>query len=128
MNENNQELVQQYITLRDEKEKIKRRYAQDTETVDAAMHNIEIELQKRLTESGTDSMKTKAGSFYITTQTKARVADWQILLGYVKENDAFDLLTKNVSKDAVVQRLNETGEIVPGVDIATFKSVQVRRG
>jgi hypothetical protein len=46
---------------------------------------------------------------------------------FVKENDAYDMLTKGVSKVAIREYMNETKELPPGVNFGTKIEVQVRK-
>lgn len=121
------ELVGFYVDFRDQKEAIKREMADRLAGVTVFMDRIEGRLLELLTESGQDSAKTKYGTAYKKPFLSAKVADWNVLIEYVKKNDAFDLLTKSVAKDAVKARITETGEIVPGVDLVTTQQVGIRR-
>lgn len=121
------DLVGYYVDFRDQKEQIKKEMTQRISAVEVFMDRIEGRLLELLTESGQDSAKTKFGTAYKSPKTSARVADWNVLIGYIKANDAYDLLTKNVSKDAVKARMTETGEVVPGVDLVTIQTVGIRR-
>jgi len=120
-------LVQTYVMLRDEKEQAKREFTEKTAPMDSLLKTLDSKLLLMLDESGQESAKTASGTVYKTTKTSAKVADWNVLIAYVKKHDAYDLLTKNVSKDAVNARVKESGEIVPGVDLVKFVDVGVRR-
>jgi hypothetical protein len=121
------ELVQHYVEFRDQKEQIKREMAERQAPADACMNRIEGRLLELLMESGQDSAKTKYGTAYQKPFTSAKIADWNVFIGYVKKNDAYDLLKKDVAKDALKARLTETGEIVPGVNLVTTNTVGIRR-
>lgn len=121
------ELVGFYVDFRDQIEAIKRELAERTAPLSARMDRIEARLLERLSETGQENAKTTFGTAYKKPFTSTKVADWNVLLDYIKKNDAYDLLTKSVAKDAVKARIEETGEIVPGVDLVTGVSVGVRR-
>lgn len=121
------DLVGYYIDFRDEKERLKRKFTDDQAIPIGFMDRIEARLLTLLTESGQESAKTPFGTAYKANKTAAKVADWNSLIGYVKDNDAYDLLTKGVAKDAVIARIDATGEVVPGVDIIKFVEVNIRR-
>lgn len=120
-------LVQAFIFLRDSKEEIKRVVTEWSSPLDATQKVVGFKLLELLDKGKQESAKTASGTAYIKTSTSARVADWNVLIEFVKKHDAYDLLTKNVSKDAVKARIDETGQIVPGVDISKFRDVGVRR-
>lgn len=121
------ELVGHFVDFRDQKEQLKRRQTDEMEPFNTILEAIENRLLARLQETGQDSAKTKFGTAYKKTGSSTKVADWNVLIDYIKKNDAFDLLVKNVAKEAVKARLDETGELVPGVDIVTFVTAGVRR-
>jgi hypothetical protein len=120
-------LIQAYIVLRDGKEEIKRLMTEFSSPLDSLMKIVNSKLMQVLDETNQESAKTASGTAYKKKSTSAKVADWNVLLEYIKKHDAYDLLTKGVAKDAVKSRIDETGEIVPGVDIVTFIDVGVRR-
>jgi hypothetical protein len=120
-------LVSLYVQLRDAKEEIKRLMTEKQKPIIDLMDSLETKMLGLLDASGMDSAKTSSGTVYRTPKTNAKVADWNVLIAYVVANEAYDLLTKSVAKDAVKSRIEETGEIVPGVDMYTFNTVGVRR-
>jgi hypothetical protein len=121
------ELVGHYVSLRDKKEELKRHRTELESALGSVMDVIAARLGNILDDTGQESAKTKFGTAYKAHKTSAKVADWRVLVDYIKKHDAFDLLTKAVAKDAIKQRIDESGEIVPGVDLVTFTEVQVRR-
>lgn len=120
-------LVQVYISCRDGKEELKRQKAVLEAPLDDLMKTLEGRMMTMLDKTKQESARTAAGTVYKTKKTSAKVADWNILVDYIKKNDAYDLLTKAVSKDAVKARIDAKGEIVPGVDMVTFIEVGVRK-
>jgi hypothetical protein len=120
-------LTATYIQCRDGKEQIKRELTDRQAPLDSLMKLIEGKLLARLEKDNVESVRTSSGTIYKMPKTSAKVADWQVLLEYIKKNDAFDLLVKNVSKDAVKARIEELNEIVPGVDMYTIVNVGIRR-
>lgn len=120
-------LVAAYVMLRDSKEEAKREFTERTAPIDGLMKTASSKLLELLDKSGQEGAKTKHGSVYKVKKLTAKVADWNVLLDFIKKHKAWDLLTHAVSKDAVKSRVDETGEIVPGVDLVTFIDVGVRR-
>lgn len=120
-------LTDLYIQCRDEEEALKRENTDKNTPIKNLKNILEGKLLAMIEASGLESVKTSAGTVYKLPKTSAKVADWQVLLDYIKKNDAFDLLTKNVSKDAVKARIEESNEIVPGVDMYTIITVGIRR-
>lgn len=120
-------LVESYIALRDEKERIQKEFTATKNGITGTMDEIEVEFLKRLEAEGLEGLRTALGTVFKLPKTTARVVDWTAVINWVVENNAFDILTKNVSKDAVVKRINEDNVVVPGVDLYTFQTVGIRR-
>ena len=78
-------------------------------------------------------MKTAHGTAYIAYRESATVADWDVLLGFIKKSEAWDLLERRVSKSAVKDRMEEDRngnyhqEPPPGVNFVRIEGVNVRR-
>lgn len=126
-------LTAKYIELRDRKAKIKK----DAEAAEAELTKIQDAIEDKIKEimhnAGVTSMKTPHGTAYIAYKESATVADWDVLLNYIKENEAYDLLEKRVSKTAVRDRMEEdrhgnyTNPPPPGVNFVRLEGVNVRR-
>jgi len=123
----NDELVQLYIGLRDRRAKRKADFNNADAEDKERQAKIEALLMKKMAESGDEAVRTKAGTAYRTTRTTASMADWDAFLAYVKEHDAWELLTHSVSKDGVSQHLAANDELPPGVNWREEIVVNVRR-
>lgn len=121
-------LVDSYIKLRDKRDAIKKRHAEELAPYGSAMEKIEAILLERLNDAGLEAMKSSEGTVFKTTRTSAKVNSWSKTLEYIKEKDAWELLEARVSKTAVEAIVSETKAGIPGVDIVRETVVQVRRG
>ena len=65
------ELVANYIKLRDKKSLLKKQYDEKVAKVDAVMDKMEAIILKTFQDSGIDSARTDAGTAYISTRTSA---------------------------------------------------------
>jgi hypothetical protein len=63
----------------------------------------------------------------VTSTDFANVADWDAVLTFIKNHDAFDMLEKRVSKTAVRSHMDETGEVPPGITYGTKLGVNIRK-
>ena len=72
-------------------------------------------------------METKHGTAFLTTTDFATVADWDAMLTFVRENDAYDMLEKRVSKTAVRGYIEQTKTVPPGVNYGTRLDVNIRK-
>ena len=121
------EAVELYIKLRDKKSEIsKARKAEEAE-VQVKMDKLEVQLMGALDKLGGEGMRTAAGTAYISSRTSATIADKDSFMGYVKGNLAWDLLEVRVSKLAVDVFATEHGDVPPGVNYRTERTVSIRR-
>jgi hypothetical protein len=120
-------VVGMYIKLRSRKEELEREMKDRIEEVKTKMDKLEAWLQQYLDDTGQTSAKTKEGTVFMTTTDYARVADWDAILDFIKERQAFDLLEKRVSKTAVRGYIDADGSVPPGVNYGSKISVNIRR-
>ena len=79
-----------------------------------------------LTKMGVESPTLGKVTIFNRTKTSYRVGDWDTVLDYVKSNNAYDLLVKNVSSTAVKEAV-EAGVEVPGLNVFQEEVVSVRK-
>lgn len=120
-------VINHYIKLRDQKAEIKAECDARVSVVDQQMKKIEAYLLQQADAQGVTSFKTKSGTAFVTTVDMANVADWDAVLRFVKDNDAWDMLEKRVSKNAVRQYIEATKAVPSGVNWATRLDINVRR-
>ncbi len=122
-----EELVQNYIALRDKKAQMKAAYELEVGKVTAVMDKVEARLLELFQQIGVDSVKTAAGTAYTSTRVSATVADWDTFLTHVKNNGAWELLERRCSKAAVEQFRAANDDIPPGVNWSEERVVNIRR-
>jgi hypothetical protein len=89
---------------------------------------IETEFLRRFNERGIDSVSSRDfGVAYRTTRTSTSVADFEALLGHVKENEAWELIERRVNKTAVQEFVEEHGDLPPGVNMSSVQQINFRR-
>lgn len=122
-----EDLVRQFIKLRDKKSQLKAEYEAKVAPLDDVQNKIEALLLQRFQEMGVESVKTPAGTAYTTVRTSASVADWDSFLSFVKDNDSFEMLERRVSKTAVEQYKAAHSDLPPGLNWSESRSVNFRR-
>jgi hypothetical protein len=121
------EIVAKYIQIRDQKAKFKAAYDAQVAELDAAMDRIEKHLLTKMQAQGLKSMPTTAGTAYIQHRTSASVADWEMVLNYIKENSLWTMLEKRVSKTAVEEFRAANDDLPPGINWSESIVVNVKR-
>lgn len=121
------EIVARYIALRDKKAEIKAKYEAEVEAIDAAMNRVENYLLKLMTELGVESIRTSAGTPYVSRRTSATVADWDAFLGWVKSNGEWSMLERRANKTVVQSWRDEHNDLPPGLNWREERVVNIKR-
>jgi hypothetical protein len=116
-----------YMRLRAQKEAAEAELKASLATINERMQKMEAWLMQQADAQGVTSFKTPHGTAFLSTTDFANVADWDAVLKFIRENDAFDMLERRVSKSAVRAHIDETKQVPPGVNYGTRISVNVRK-
>lgn len=122
-----EQVVGTYMKLRRKKEALENQVKADVDAIKGKMTLLESWLMEKADADGVTSFKTSAGTAFVTTTDFANVADWDAVLTFIKNNDAFDMLEKRVSKTAVRAHMDDTGDVPPGINYGTKIGINVRK-
>lgn len=131
-NLNADELVAHYLSLRDSFTEERQVLEMLESRVKAAYKVIEDRLRDIADAAGLKSLPTTSGTAYRTTETHVNVSkeNWGKFVDYVRDNDAFELIQKRVSKLAVMELLEHNRKLAPediGLTVTSFPVINVRR-
>lgn len=121
------EAVSIYIKMRDKKAQMKAEFDASVAPLNEKMEKLEAKLLDVFNKTGMDSVKTEFGTAYTTTRVTASVADREIFMNHVKENDDWALLEVRASKTAVEQYRDTNNDLPPGVSMREERVVNIRR-
>ena len=121
------DIVALYVRLRNEKSAIRAKLDEEVSKIDAKLDKLEAWIKNKADEQGVTSFKTNHGTAFLTTVDYASVEDWDAVLKFVKDNDAFDIFEKRVSKTAVRGYIDSTNSVPSGVLYGTRLEVNVRK-
>lgn len=127
MSVNVEDVISTYMKLRGQKDSIEKDAKDKVALIKEKMEKLEAWIKEQADLQGVTSFKTKSGTAFLTTTDFATVADWDAMLDFVKENEAFDLLEKRVSKVAVRGYIEQTKAVPPGVNYGTRLDVNIRK-
>lgn len=119
--------VAQYVLLRDGLKGADDDHKKKTAGAREYMKRLEGFFLENLNASGSESVRTAAGTVYRTTRRSATVADADVFRKYVAENEAFDLVDFRANAPAVDEYISENGAPPPGVNFQLSITVGVRR-
>lgn len=121
-------LAQYYLKTREFIKQLEEETKQKVEEFLKIQTDIETALNVKMTEQGLQNVKTSAGLLYFTTKTQVRKTDGLALLNFCKERNDFSLMQLTPLKSEVVNYVQATGTVPPGVDYQTFKELAFRKG
>ena len=121
------DVIKGYVKLRDRKNELKKQHTEELVPINEKMELVEGWLMRDLLTRGVESERTTEGTAYLQKNSKATVKDRDAFLEFVIEQKMWDLLENRVAKSVVVDHLENTGEVVPGVNFETTQVVRIRR-
>lgn len=121
------EVIAAYVKLRTKKDAIEAETKDRIKGIKEKLEQLEAWLKEKADEQGVTSFKTKHGTAFLTTSDYANVGNWDAVLEFIRENEAFDMLEKRISKIAVRGYIEANKEVPPGVNYGTKLEVNVRK-
>lgn len=121
------DIVRTYMKLRNQKEQIEAETKDRVAKLKEKMVKLESWIKEKADADGVTSFKTDHGTAFLTTTDYANVADWDAVLGFIRENEAYDMLEKRVSKLAVRGYIETNKAVPPGVNYGTKLEVNIRK-
>lgn len=123
-----EELVAKYIQLREKKAQLKAAYEEQVSKLDAVQDKIEAVLLAQFDADGVESVRTSAGTAYVTSRASASVADRDSFKEFLnRQEDPYTFIDLRVNKTAVEQFKAENGDLPPGVNWNEIRTVNFRR-
>ena len=121
------DVIRTYMKLRDQKAAIEAEVKERVAELKAKMEKLETFLKAQMDAQGLTSFKSDYGTAFLTTTDYANVADWDAVLGFIRDNEAFDMLEKRVSKIAVRGYIEANKAVPPGITYGTKLEVNIRK-
>ena len=121
------QVIETYMKFRKKKEAIESESKAKVKGIKENMTKLESWLKEKADADGVTSFKTNHGTAFLTTNDYARAADWDAMLGFIRENEAYDLFEKRVSKTAVRGYIDMNKAVPAGVTYGTKIDVNVRK-
>lgn len=121
------DVIRTYMKLRDQKAAIEAELKERVADLKGKMEKLEAYLKTQMDAQGLTSFKSDYGTAFLTTTDYANVADWDAVLSFVRENEAYDMLEKRVSKIAVRGYIERFKAVPPGINYGTKLEVNIRK-
>lgn len=121
-------LVQAYINIRDERDKIYNQQKQALKTLDEQLETVAKALLNICKDNKLDGFRTDFGTVSQIVKTEYWTNDWESLYKFIKDNDAFHLLHRRVNQSAMKEFLEENPDLHPaGLNSDQEYSIRVTR-
>jgi hypothetical protein len=118
--------IARYIAVRDKKQELEREHKERLLPLNEVLRKMENLFLGILNEQQAQNIKTDAGTILKNTKTNVKVDDWEEVLHYIRENEAWDALDRRISK-TFVEDMAEQETPVPGVSLTRTVVAQIRR-
>lgn len=119
--------VQNYQKLKMDLQEVTRKYKTAAEEIKELMEKVEYEIFNQMEDLGVDRLSVGETTIYRTYKDWIQVKDWNEFLTWAKDNDALHVLTKRPAKQAVMEIMNESGAMPPGLSYERQQVIQMRR-
>lgn len=120
-------VIKKYMKLREEKTAVEAEIKERVDKIKADMAKLEAFLKAKMDADGLTSFKSEHGTAFLTTTDFANVEDWDAVLRFIREEEAYDMLEKRVSKTAVRGYIDANKEVPPGIRYGTKLDVNIRK-
>lgn len=128
-NVNTDELVDAYISLRNERAKLKEEYDEKDEILQKDMQALEAALLDVCNTVNANSIRTKNGTVMRRVNERFYCTDWDNFKQFVLENGAVELFEKRIHQGNFKEYMSEReGDgLPPGVNVMREYGVTVRK-
>lgn len=129
MSVNTEQMVDAYLAIRNEREKILREYEAHDARLKEDLAKIEAALLTVCNDINADSIKTTNGTVIRKLNERFYCNDWDNFRKYVLENEAVELLERRIHQGNFKQHLSDrTGDgLPPGVSVMREFGITVRK-
>lgn len=127
MTEKIEDMVEQYIRLRDQKSAITAHAKRLCDRIDGELEALQDTILQRFEETGIESARTAAGTAYKKVTRSTSVAGWDDFLPWVQRTNNWHMLTRAANKTAVLEYLDEKEELPPGINLFAKLELSVNR-
>jgi hypothetical protein len=126
---NTEELVEAYLNLRTQRERLQQKYEAEDALLKEDMMKLETAMLEVCNSINADSIKTSHGTVMRKINERFFCQDWDGFYKYVLDNEAVQLLERRIHQGNFKQHLKdiEGDGLPPGVNVMREFGVTVRR-
>lgn len=122
-------LVQAYLSLRHEREKLARKYEQEDAVFKEQMERLEEAMLNTCNDIGAETLRTDSGTIIKTLKENYVCGDWDNFKKFILENNALELLQQRISQTNFKEFIGTRGEdgLPPGISTMREFKITVRK-
>ena len=126
---NMEELVETYLTIRAEREKLKATYESEDEELKTDMEGLERSMLQACSDINADSIRTQHGTVMRSIKERFFCSDWDNFKKFVLEHGAVDLFERRIHQKNFKEFMSEHKDegLPPGVNAMREMAITVRK-
>ena len=126
---NMEELVETYLTIRAEREKLKATYESEDEELKTDMEGLERSMLQACSDINADSIRTQHGTVMRSVKERFFCSDWDNFKKFVLEHGAVDLFERRIHQKNFKEFMSEHKDdgLPPGVNAMREMAITVRK-
>lgn len=124
-----EELIQNYVRLRDKRSAMKKEFEAKDKQLDELMEQIEGRLMATINETGVTSLTCKGvGTAYVQPDMKVSCKDWGAFDKWVLQTGNTSAFERRVSRSFIKEYMEaNNGMVPPAVDTMVTRKIVIRR-
>jgi hypothetical protein len=121
-------VVRTYIKMRDALTDKRRAFEEEERSLKGKMKVLENAMLAHLQTTKAESIRTDAGTVYMTEEVTPSGSDWDALYRWIAENNEFEALERRIKRTFVKEYMDaHGGDLPPGVSVHREFVARVRR-
>jgi hypothetical protein len=121
-------LVKVFVKIRDHRKALSDAFEAEDKKLESQMDKVKLALLEYCKETGLESARTDAGTFYRTVRTRYTTSNWEEMGKFILEHEATDLLEKRIHQGNMKQFLEENPTLRPkGLNVDSEYAITVRK-
>ena len=119
-------LIGAYKMLEAKIDEVEARYKEAVAPLKEKLQQLSGAIAIKMDENKLENVRTSFGTAYFAVIESIKVTDKDVFFGWVIANEAADVLTSAVSREAIRDR-RDRGEEVPGLEITPIRKLHIRK-
>jgi hypothetical protein len=122
-------VVEQYLQVRDARDRAKREYEESKRGYEADLLVLAQQLLQVCNDVNSDSIKTEKGLVMRQLKERYTCVDWDSFKRFVQEHEALDLFERRIAQNNFKEFLKENGAdgMPPGINVFREFDIVVRK-